>query len=382
MVPLSEYCCLADTDMQITVPYIKNLSSIDTPALLALPNVVEENIKTALAMVGDAQRLYPHIKTHKCAEVVNLCQQNGIQKYKAATIAECELLASCGVEEVLLAFQPVGPKAARLLMLQRNFPNTNFACLLDSQAVAEQLNTLAEQDNQQLSVYVDINCGQNRTGIPATEALVLIEYLEQLPALRLVGIHHYDGHMHASDRVERWQQAQGAWQATAQLITRLEAQGQHLNIIAGGSPTFGFFAQQSKVFCSPGTFVFWDYGYGSQFEDLPFAPALWVASRVISKPASNLYCLDLGHKAVAAERPLHQRIFFPGKSEAVFISQSEEHLVIQLPDASPLAIGDTLLGLPWHVCPTVALHQHIWFLENDGLKNTWQVGARDRQINY
>ncbi|WP_431209816.1 hypothetical protein ACQ86N_27335 [Puia sp. P3] len=34
--------------------------------------------------------------------------------------------------------------------------------------------------------------------------------------------------------------------------------------------------------CSPGTFVYWDKGYGDGFPDQPFSPAALVVTRVIS----------------------------------------------------------------------------------------------------
>lgn len=37
----------------------------------------------------------------------------GITAFKGATIAEIELLASVGAKDVLLAYQPVGPKIDR-----------------------------------------------------------------------------------------------------------------------------------------------------------------------------------------------------------------------------------------------------------------------------
>ena len=34
---------------------------------------------------------------------------------------------------------------------------------------------------------------------------------------------------------------------------------------------------------------------------------------------------------------------------------SEEHLVLETPRAAEFKIGDVLYGVPWHICPTVAL---------------------------
>ena len=42
-------------------------------------------------------------------------------------------------------------------------------------------------------------------------------------------------------------------------------------------------------------------GYSTLYPDLDFLVAAAVLSRVISKPGRNRLCLDLGHKAVAAD---------------------------------------------------------------------------------
>jgi D-serine deaminase-like pyridoxal phosphate-dependent protein len=103
-------------------------------------------------------------------------------------------------------------------------------------------------------------------------------------------------------------------------------------------------------------------------------------TRVISKPNGRL-CLDLGHKAVAAERPIDKRAWFPDMPEAKPFLQSEEHFVLDAPNAGDFAVGDALLAVPWHVCPTVALHAHA-HLVRDGrdTSETWEVVARKRSL--
>jgi D-serine deaminase-like pyridoxal phosphate-dependent protein len=59
---------------------------------------------------------------------------------------------------------------------------------------------------------------------------------------------------------------------------------------------------------------------------------------------------------------------------------SEEHLVIETPRAPEFAVGDALLGIPWHICPTVALHSEVWTLENGLATERWPVIARARTL--
>jgi len=120
-------------------------------------------------------------------------------------------------------------------------------------------------------------------------------------------------------------------------------------------------------------------GYGRKFTELPFEVAAALITRVISKPGDNRICLDLGHKAVAAENPLDNRVFFPELPAATAVSQSEEHLVLDDPGAAGMAVGDVLIGFPTHICPTVALHARATVVrEGTATGETWAVSARDR----
>src|SRR5205809_6117251 len=109
---------------------INNVDQVDSPALVIYADRVRENIKTLMSSIDNVDRLRPHIKTHKSLEVSRLMLEAGIKKFKCATIAEAEMLAVAGAPDVLLAYQPVGPKAERLAALKKKFPNVSWSCLI------------------------------------------------------------------------------------------------------------------------------------------------------------------------------------------------------------------------------------------------------------
>src|SRR5882724_9164206 len=111
---------------------IENIGDIDSPALIVYPGRVKENILDAIKMVGNAGSLRPHVKTSKMSAVGKLLMNEGITKFKCAPIAEAEMLAMIDAKDVLLAYQPVGPKILRLLQLIKAYPSTAFSCLVDS----------------------------------------------------------------------------------------------------------------------------------------------------------------------------------------------------------------------------------------------------------
>jgi D-serine deaminase-like pyridoxal phosphate-dependent protein len=133
--------------------------------------------------------------------------------------------------------------------------------------------------------------------------------------------------------------------------------------------------------CSPGTNIFWDKGYATICAEQAFEPAVKVLTRVISQPAANKICVDLGHKAIASENELSKRIFFPSHPSLKPVSQSEEHLVLEVEDAQSFKMGDMLVGIPYHICPTVALHASLYEVQNEQVTGEWKVAARKRKIH-
>mgnify|MGYP000597489377 FL=1 len=81
---------------------------IVSPQLVYYPAIIRENIRKMIDIAGGAARLWPHIKTHKMAEVVQMQIEAGIDRFKCATIAEAEMAANAGVKTVGL-----GPRILR-----------------------------------------------------------------------------------------------------------------------------------------------------------------------------------------------------------------------------------------------------------------------------
>lgn len=361
---------------------INNIEEIDSPALVIYPEKIKQNIALVKQLAGIVNKLRPHVKSNKITEVCQLMLDAGIVKFKCATIAEAEMLALINAPDVLLAYQPVGPKMQRLITLVKTYPQIKFSCLIDNIETAKQLANLCETNKLVLSVYIDLNIGMNRTGIVPEKAMELLMEIKDINALHIEGFHAYDGHIHETDLNLRTQQINDAylpvekpWQNTAELFTY------PLKMIVGGTPTFPIHRHRDNVECSPGTFIFWDWGYKQLFPEEPFVYAALVITRVISIIDETTICIDLGHKALASESSLDKRIHFLNAPEAIPVTHSEEHMVLKVPMGNTYKIGDVLYGVPVHICPTVALYDDANVVENAAVVGKWKVVARSRFIN-
>src|SRR5699024_3450997 len=217
---------------------IKNVAQIDTPALAIYYDRLEENITRVIQMAEDIKQLRPHVKTHKSQAITQLLLERGIRKFKCATISEAEMLAQCNVPDVLLAYQPVGPKQSRVLNLIKTYQDTQFSCLVDQIEVAECLSRhVRAQKNVVIPVYIDINVGMGRSGIvPGAEALKLYSQTDSLPGIRVEGFHIYDGHIRNIDLEEREKECNSSFQPVESMVETLKKSNIYPTVVAGGSP--------------------------------------------------------------------------------------------------------------------------------------------------
>jgi D-serine deaminase-like pyridoxal phosphate-dependent protein len=359
--------------------------AVNSPALLVYRDRVDDNLRRMVTVAGGVERLRPHVKTHKVPQIVRAQLAQGITRFKCATVAEAEMTAGAGAPDVLLAYQPVGPNIPRLAALAARFPATRFSALVDDITIAESIARAFDEAGLSIELLLDLDIGMHRSGIePDQRARQLYASLLGRRGVKPGGLHAYDGHLRDRDPGARRAQCDAAFEAVSALADRLTDDGLPVpRIVAGGSPTFPFHAARPGVECSPGTTVYWDAGYGT-LPDLPFLPAALVLTRVVSRPGRGRICLDLGHKALASENP-HPRValFAPASEEVLecrFVGHSEEHLVIETPHARALAVGDCLYGLPWHICPTVALHAEAHVVAGGQVVEQWPIDARARRL--
>jgi len=356
------------------------VNDIPSPALLVFPSRIEENIRRMVSMAGSAERLRPHVKTHKMSAVVRLKQKYNISKFKCSTLSEVEMVARCGGKDIMLAMQPCGPNIGKVLQLQMEFPGSRISVIADHEEIIRQLSARAVSQGQFIELWLDINNGMNRTGVKSAGAPALYRLIHELPNVIPRGLHVYDGHIHNPEISERIRITESDFKPVHGLISLLKMEGLPVPaIVAGGTPTFPVHAFNPDLELSPGTLILWDAGYGERYADLDFLHAAVILTRVISLPDENTLCLDLGHKAIAAEMP-HPRVRLMGLPEHNFVMHSEEHLVLKLSEPGRFKPGDLIYGIPWHVCPAIPRYAFAYAVEGHTIVAKWKIDARDREL--
>jgi D-serine deaminase-like pyridoxal phosphate-dependent protein len=361
---------------------LADASNILSPGLLVYREILDRNLRKMIAIAKDVHRLRPHCKTHKMPAVTKIELAMGITKHKCATFAEAEMLADCGVKDIFLAYNLVGPNIGRAVKFLQKYPDVKFSVTADDSQMIAALSDAMQAAGTTIQVLLDLDSGLHRTGVAAgPQAAELYQQIIDSPGLEPGGFHLYDGHNHQTNLAKRTAAVRETWQPAALLRDELVGRGWPVpSIVCGGTGSFPVYAAMNDpaIELAPGTCVFHDTGYGESFPDMDFEPAVVMLTRVISRPAPDRLTCDLGNKSVASDPPRGQRVTFPDLPDAEQVLHNEEHLVLLTPLAGRYQPGDELLAIPKHVCPTSALHKQAYVIEGGRVVDMWDVTARDR----
>lgn len=356
-----------------------------SPQLVFYPELIHDNIRRMKEMAGGERRLWPHIKTHKTAQVVQLLIEEGIDRFKCATIAELEMAARAGGKRLLLAYPLVGPDIKRFLAVQNAFREVRFYAIADDTEQVRLLGRAASDAGMRVDLLMDVDMGQHRTGVAVDQLDRLYREWDGIPGIHMCGMHCYDGHRHEADRSVRMEKVRESDEILKPIWQKLKEDGYDLSVIVlGGTPSFPCHKELTQEYLSPGTCVIHDAGYRDAYRDMEFTPAAAVLTRVVSRPERDTFTLDLGTKAVASD-PSGDRAVLAGMEYAKTVMQNEEHWVVRVPEehiADIPEIGTEMFAIPVHVCPTSALYPEAAVVREGHLTDWWEITARNRKLIF
>ncbi|RDK07849.1 DSD1 family PLP-dependent enzyme [Cupriavidus lacunae] len=354
------------------------VADIDTPALVLDLDAFERNLKRmADALRGRNVRLRAHAKSHKCPEIALRQIALGAVGICCQKVSEAAVFVQAGVTDILISNEIVG--AAKIRHLMELAGSARIGVLVDDASQIQALAAAAQASGKSVDVYIEIDVGAHRCGIPpGEEAAHLAELIVSSP-LRFAGLQCYHGPaQHLRTPQERTAAIRDAAELALWTKKIIEAHGIPVEIIAGaGTGTF-LLERDSGVYneLQCGSYVFMDRDYGENTrgpDDIPFEHALFVLTSVMSRTTGERAIVDAGLKASSVDSgmPLVWK-----RSDLKYLKASDEHGVIATPSPASVELGEKLMLIPGHCDPTVNLYDSLVCVRDGRVEALWPIAAR------
>ena len=330
-------------------------------------------------------RLRPHFKTHQSARVGEWFRDAGVRAITVSSTAMAEYFAAHGWRDILMA-SPLNVREAAAL--DRLAARIDLHVTVDSVPAAERL---AVERLRPLSVWVEIDTGDHRTGLdPSEDSTIerIVRTVLDSEHLAWGGLIAHDGQTYTAGSVAAIRET------CVRTVSRLgelaawleERTGVRPALSIGDTPTAKLVDDLSGVDeIRPGNFVFGDLTQlriGSFRED---EIAVALASPVVSKSASRREIVLLGGAVrlskewIAGEdgQPIYGRLARlreAGWGEIVggsFVSRLSQELSVVQASAelfSSIDIGDLLAVIPVHSCLTVDAMKGLTTLDGERIE--------------
>ena len=297
-----------------------------------------------------------------------------------STLAEARYFAAGGFSDILYGVGIIPAKLAAVAGLRRQ--GVNLRVVTDNLSVANCI-AQAARGGDTFSVFIEIDCGGGRAGLPFPELPGLLDIARALhaaPGVELAGVMTHAGHSyHQSTPDGIAQVAEQERQAIVTAAEMIRAAGIPCPIVSGGStPTATWSRDLTGITeMRPGVYVFNDLDQALIGSCGPRDLALSVLASVIGHyPHRNQMLVDAGALALSKDisaQEFQPKVGYgtiadaPSKDMAV-IECSQEHGFVASSDPIPygnMPIGTRVRILPNHACITAAAYDKYYVVDSD-----------------
>ncbi len=354
------------------------IDDLDTPCLLVDVDRLERNIAGWQATVGGSgKRLRPHMKTHKTIEIARMQRDAGAAGITVAKVAEAELYVAAGFDDVVIAYPVVDEsKWTRVAELAGR---ARVAVNVENPVAARGLSSAATAAGAAIGVWLDVDSGLGRCGVPAArrdDLTALARLVGELPSLRLDGLTTYRGLGFAgAEGVDPGDAGRQEGRLLADLASGIDTG----ELAAGSTPTGRGVATADRVTeVRAGTYVFNDLMQLRWQSAAEGDLALSILATVVSTNRDGRLTVDAGSKTFSGDAVLADEL---GRvvarsvdGDVVLDGLTEEHGVGRC--SRPVAVGERLRFYPVHVCTCVNLSDELHAIRGGRVEAVWPVAAR------
>uniref|UniRef100_UPI003216AAA4 alanine racemase n=1 Tax=uncultured Draconibacterium sp. TaxID=1573823 RepID=UPI003216AAA4 len=349
---------------------------IQKPTLVIDKEICLQNIEQMVQKAAKYNlRFRPHFKTHQSAQVGEWFKLYGVEAITVSSVQMAEYFAAHGWEDITIAFSL---NILEIENINRLAASIKLNVLIESRETAEML---AEKASSSLGVYIKIDTGYNRTGLPSSRTSTIdsiIEILGSNKKLALKGFLTHTGHTYqAKSTNEIFSRHFDALLKLRSLKNRYKNQFPNIEISMGDTPSAticGNFEGVDEL--RPGNFVFYDLMQHSlgvcEMENI----AVKMVCPVVAKHISRNEIIIYGGAAHFSKdtvlntdgKQLFGRIIIQHEGEKVLLDTknylsklSQEHgtLKVTPTNLKLINIGDLVEIIPVHSCLTANLMGHM-----------------------
>jgi D-serine deaminase-like pyridoxal phosphate-dependent protein len=376
------------------------LKDLPTPALILDLDRVERNCERMIRRAAElGVKLRPHMKTAKSADVARLATRERSAGITVSTLAEIEYFAQAGFDDITYAVGIAGHKIPALVELQRRH-GVRINLLADSVQAVGEVAERAEVLGEQLALFIEIDCGGGRGGVPADgpDLLTIAQAVRASPILSLAGVLTHAGQSYEATSVAAIREiAENERSAVTQAASRLRAIGIEAPCVSiGSTPTATHAASLAGVTeMRPGVYTLFDLAQVSlgtcTLDDI----AVSVLATVIGhNPRSRRMLIDAGALALSKDLSagkLGANVGYglvcpmsggPPIGGMYVAEVHQEHGLIAGPEltdvmAAQYPVGTRVRILPNHACLTAAPYDryHVVRGEDTCILGVWPKAA-------
>ncbi len=357
---------------------------LSTPALMIDLAILERNLdRMADYCRAHGLGLRPHIKTHKTPEVAKMQVDRGARGLTVAKVGEAEVMATTGLDDLLVAFPVQGREALRrLTQLARE---RRLLVALDDETTAQEISRAAAEQGATVGILVEFDAGFHRCGLePGPACVELARKIERLAGVCFRGLMTYFGNVWGSEE-ERRKEMPVVAERVERALRAFRENGMPVEIVSGGSTPSAAYSHEVPGLTEirPGTYVYNDLNTLHQgacrLEDC----AARVVTRVVSTAVKGRAIVDAGSKTLSSD-PLRAgpQAGFGHVTEAPdakLFKLNEEHGHVDVTASThPFRVGEVLTLIPNHVCTCVNMHDEVFLVRNEEVVGCWRVAARGK----
>lgn len=370
---------------------MNSLYTLKTPCLVLDIERVRKNAeRVSKIALRHNVNLRPHIKTHKCVEIAKIQTAEHLGGVTVSTLAEARAFSKFGFDDFTYAV-PIEPgKFSEVIEIVKSGVNLNV--ITDDAEIPPVLNEAAKKSDVKINVFVEIDCGDNRSGVlpSSPQAVEIPRFIADASNLNFAGILTHAGHSYEARSIERIKKIAAEERDTmVALAEKLRVENIEVRCVSiGSTPTINHVDHLEGITeVRPGNYIFFD-AFQATLGSCSFADcALTVLAAVVHRSfEQKKIIVDAGAIALSKDRGAflldencgYGRVLdLDGNELGLRINGvSQEHGVIKVENEEllqKLKVGSRVRILTNHSCLSAAQHTHFNILQNGEIVDEWVI---------